>query len=313
MAARSEAEINSLLVYKSPAREGGVLYFKDFAPNGLEITTTPSLRADRQFLFGSDNAETLAGGSKNDEIFGGDGVDALSGEGGNDYLQGDEGNDTLDGGLGADRMLGERGNDTYIVDDRGDQVIEGLNNGSDTVQSSVNFTLGANVEDLTLTGMGNIDGKGNVLDNLIIGNDGVNVLRGEEGVDTLQGGIGNDVLAGGTGDNDLLEGGAGFDTYIYNAGDGMDRIEDSDASGQIIFNGHRLLGGIHDPNDPLNTYKSLDGLTTYVLSGTDLIVNGVLTVNENFQSGQFGIQLDDLSNLPVRNCAEEYRLTAVVS
>jgi len=36
---------------------------------------------------------------------------------------------------------------------------------------------------------------------------------------------------------------------------------------QIIFNGHRLLGGIHDPNDPLNTYKSLDGLTTYVLSG----------------------------------------------
>jgi hypothetical protein len=26
MAARSEAEINSLLVYKSPARQGGVLY-----------------------------------------------------------------------------------------------------------------------------------------------------------------------------------------------------------------------------------------------------------------------------------------------
>ena len=29
MAARSEAEINSLLVYKSPARKGGVLYWKD--------------------------------------------------------------------------------------------------------------------------------------------------------------------------------------------------------------------------------------------------------------------------------------------
>ena len=72
----------------------------------------------------------------------------------------------------------------------------------------------------------------------------------------------------------------------------------NDSSGQIIFNGHRLIGGIHDPNDPLNTYKSLDGLTTYVLSGTDLIVDGVLTVNENFQSGQFGIQLDDLSGYP---------------
>ena len=73
-----------------------------------------------------------------------------------------------------------------------------------------------------------------------------------------------------------------------------------------------LMGGIHDPNDPLNTYKSLDGLTTYVLSGTDLIVNGVLMVNDNFQSGQFGIQLDDLSDYPMKNCAEEYRLTAAV-
>ena len=52
-----------------------------------------------------------------------------------------------------------------------------------------------------------------------------------------------------------------------------------------------------DPNDPLNTYMSLDGLTTYVLSGTDLIVNGVLTVNADFQSGQFGIQLNDLSHI----------------
>ena len=79
-------------------------------------------------------------------------------------------------------------------------------------------------------------------------------------------GTGNELNNTIGGDNDLLEGGAGFDTYIYNAGDRTDRIEDSDASGQIIFNGHRLLGGIHDPNDPLNTYTSLDGLTTYVLS-----------------------------------------------
>ncbi len=54
-----------------------------------------------------------------------------------------------------------------------------------------------------------------------------------------------------------------------------------------------MLGGLHNPNDPLNTYKSLDGLHTYVLSGTDLIVDGLLTVNENFQSGQFGIRLMD--------------------
>lgn len=268
-------------------------------PSGL--TVSPGIQ--REYIFGSDIAETIAGGSlfSNDHLYGGDGVDTLLGNGGNDYLQGDEGNDTLDGGSGADRMVGGRGNDTYIMDNPGDSVTEGLNNGSDTVQSSVSFSFstGDNLEDLTLTGASDINGTGNELDNLITGNDGINRLDGQGGTDHLIGGGKNDILIGGTGDNDLLEGGAGFDTYLYNAGDGIDRIEDSDAMGQIIFNGHRLLGGLHDPNDPLNTYKSLDGLTTYVLSGTDLIVNGVLTVNENFESGQFGIELNDLSAYPM--------------
>jgi len=283
------------------ATSSGNIHFKDFAPNGLEITTTPSLRTDQQFLFGSDGDEgigVLVGGSKADHLYGGGGNDLLEGGDGLDYLQGDAGIDRLDGGIGADTMAGGADSDFYIVDNLGDEVIEGFNNGTDRVESSVSFALGANVEHLTLTGTADLNGIGNALNNDIIGNDGINRLEGKGGTDHLIGGIGNDILAGGSGDNDLLEGGAGFDTYIYNAGDGTDRIEDSDASGQIIFNGHRLLGGIHDPNDPLNTYKSLDGLTTYVLSGTDLIVNGVLTVNENFQSGQFGIQLDDLSGYP---------------
>jgi Ca2+-binding RTX toxin-like protein len=55
---------------------------------------------------------------------------------------------------------------------------------------------------------------------------GLNRLDGKGGTDHLIGGLGNDILVGGTGDNDRLEGGAGFDTYIYNAGDGSDRIED---------------------------------------------------------------------------------------
>lgn len=63
------------------------------------------------------------------------------------------------------------------------------------------------------------------LDNLLTGNDGINRLDGQGGTDHLIGGLGNDILAGGTGDNDLLEGGAGFDTYIYNAGGGIDQIE----------------------------------------------------------------------------------------
>jgi|CXWL01.1.fsa_nt_gi hypothetical protein len=201
-------------------------YFLDVASDD-EITPEPSwFHAPRQFIFGSDDAERLEGASKGDHIYGGDGVDVLIGNGGQDYLEGGDGSDRLEGGTNADRMFGGRGNDTYVADDLGDEVIEGAENGNDTVESSVTFTLGANVEDLTLTGTADLNGTGNELDNLITGNDGINRLDGKGGTDHLIGGIGNDILLGGTGDNDLLEGGAGFDTYIYNAGDGSDRIED---------------------------------------------------------------------------------------
>ena len=60
----------------------------------------------------------------------------------------------LDGGAGADTMLGGAGNDTYVVDATTDVVTEAAGQGTDTIQSSVTYTLGANVENLTLTGTG---------------------------------------------------------------------------------------------------------------------------------------------------------------
>jgi trimeric autotransporter adhesin len=142
-------------------------------------------------------------------IVGTSGNDNLVGTNNNDIIQALAGTDTLNGGLGADQMFGGPGNDTYIVDNTGDTTVELAGEGTDNVQSSVSFTLAANVENLTLTGSSPINGTGNEL---------VNNLTGNSGANTLDGGAGNDVMAGG----------GGNDVYIV---DGADQITEASGGG----------------------------------------------------------------------------------
>ncbi|MFT0860353.1 calcium-binding protein [Ancylobacter sp. G4_0304] len=134
-----------------------------------------------------------------------------------DTLAGTGESDTLDGKAGADRMSGGRGNDTYVVDNAGDAVIEKPGEGTDLVKAAVTHTLGADVENLTLTGNVAISGTGNALANILTGNAVANTLKGGAGNDTLNGAAGNDTLQGEAG-NDVLYGGVGADRIYGGAG-----------------------------------------------------------------------------------------------
>jgi Ca2+-binding RTX toxin-like protein len=151
--------------------------------------------------------------------------------GGNDVLTGGNGNDILIGGFGNDTLIGGNGNDLYEVDSLGDIVTENLNGGNDTINASITYTLGANVENLAAIGSDNISGTGNSLDNTIAGNSGDNALNGGDGNDTISGGAGNDAIEGGTG-NDALYGSIGNDSL--NGGDGTDNLNGGDGNDTLI-------------------------------------------------------------------------------
>jgi Ca2+-binding RTX toxin-like protein len=162
--------------------------------------------------------EGVIGSDFNDALSAGTGgAFHLIGGAGDDTLNGGAGNDTLDGGAGLDRMVGGTGDDTYILDVRGDQVVELAGGGTDTIESPFSRGLVAQVENLTLVGGLAINGSGNGRANLITGNDARNRLSGLGGNDTVNGGAGNDTANGGSG-NDVLNGEAGRDLVIGGRG-----------------------------------------------------------------------------------------------
>ncbi|HEY2875736.1 MAG TPA: peroxidase family protein [Reyranella sp.] len=220
------------------------------------------------------------GNALNNEITGGDLDDTLSGLGGNDTLEGGfgvdtlsggDGNDELDGGAGADNMSGGDGNDIYEVDESGDVVTETATatSGTDRVDASIGYVLGANVENLSLVGNGAINGTGNGLANVINGNGAVNQLFGNGNNDTLNGDDGNDLLDGGTG-NDTLNGGDDNDTIIGGAGN--DTIDVGGGVNTIVYNAPSF------GDDVINSFDAAGG-TPASQDRIDLSALGITAAN----------------------------------
>ncbi|MGV3553154.1 calcium-binding protein [Rhizobium sp.] len=164
------------------------------------------------------------------------------------------GNDTYDGrgGRTAWSVDGGKGNDLYIIDDPLAKLSEQADSGIDTVRSSVTWTLGANFEDLILTGKNSIAGTGTDQSNHLTGNEGENTLFGMGGVDILNGGKGNDTL----------NGGAGADHFVFVTGTRHDTIADFQDTIDLID-----ITGIKG----ISTFAQIEEAMTQV--GADVVID----------------------------------------
>jgi Ca2+-binding RTX toxin-like protein len=183
----------------------------------------------------------------------------LTGNTANNTLTGAAGNDTLDGGAGTDTMVGGAGNDTYVVDVATDITTENANEGTDTVRSAMSWTLGTNLENLTLTGAAAINGTGTATDNVLTGNSAINTLTGNAGNDTLDGGAGNDTLVGG----------AGADSYVFGRGWGLDTIQENDVTANIT---DKVLFGSGIAKADTTFVRNGNNLEVSIVGTTDKLV-----------------------------------------
>ncbi len=217
----------------------------------------------------------IDGTNINDQLFGTSEADFLNGLAGNDLLFSDAGDDILDGGTGIDTMRGGSGNDRYTVDNAADLVIENANDGIDTIEANVNFTLSANVENMIVAGIGlPISGVGNELDNRLVSAAAASVsLFGLGGNDTIIGGNGNDVLDGGTG-NDTMNGGSGSDLYrVDSAGDVVQEAANSGIDTVISSVSHTLSANVEN----LTLFNEV--LNSTAFNGTGNELNNVIIGN----------------------------------
>jgi serralysin len=233
--------------------------------------------ATSNILTGNNGNNVLDGGSGGDTLLGGAGTDSLLGGAGADTLDGGADADTLDGGAGADTMRGGGGDDTYVVDSANDTIDESVagSSGTDTVQSSINFSLAnaaqvlGTFENLTLTGTNNISATGNAANNMLVGNAGNNLLNGGTGNDSLTGGLGADTFFF----NTALNSATNVDTISdFSVPDDTIRLENEiftalGATGTLAAAAFHIGAAAADASDHV-IYNSVTGALIYDSNGS---------------------------------------------
>ena len=244
---------------------------------------TDTVRASVNYVLGDNIEHLVLLGSPDRSGTGNALANLLTGNEGANTLSGLAGNDTLDGRAGVDVLLGGLGNDTFVVDAAG-EAQEQAAQGTDTVRSSVSYTLGDNLEALVMLGTGDLSGTGNGLANTLTGNAGANRLDGGAGADTLLGGLGDDTYVVDRAGEAQETAGQGFDTVRASASHTLENniealvlLGSNNLSGTGNGLSNRLTG-----NEGANTLNG--GLGADVLTGgagSDVFVLNTLPTASN--------------------------------
>ncbi|MCX6975461.1 MAG: calcium-binding protein, partial [Verrucomicrobia bacterium] len=246
----------------------------------------------------------LTGNILSNSISGNDGNNTIAGLSGSDTILAGDGEDSLDGGDGIDSLIGGSGNDTYVLDSIDDTILEFNGEGTDLVEASMDYTLGANVENLALTGTA-VSGTGNSLNNTLTGNASNNILDSGAGIDTLVGGRGNDtyfvdtttdkIVDDGADSADLVVSSVSFDlsntlvgggntienlfltgTAVSATGNSLNNTLTGNSSGNILDGGagiDTLIGG--QGNDTYFVDDASEMIVEVSREGTDIVVASV--------------------------------------
>ena len=221
-------------------------------------------------------------------------------------IEGGGGNDRIDGGAGNDTMLGRLGDDTYVVSAQTDIITELAGEGADTVESAITFSIAgagfANVDNITLTGIGNLNATGSAANNVLLGNSGNNVLTGGAGDDLMSGGAGNDTYTvGSTGDVVTENVAQGTDTVqttllSYTLGENVENLAIfAGSTGNRTFTGNALNNTITG-NGGSDTLNGGDGID--ILNGganNDILDGGALndTMNGGLGNDTFFVNVSN--------------------
>lgn len=234
--------------------EGGWLFHSDSGQLGpVTLTyqiTDGELTTDAVARFSVVEPPPIVGTAASDTLLGSLCADEIDGAGGDDNIDGRAGDDVLNGGAGDDHIIAGDGDDVVFGGDGNDIIFGGAGNDHLFGGSGDDRLFGGDGDDVIFGNAGNDRLSGGDGDDLLLGGDGNDVLNDGVGRDKVLGGMGNDwVVAALDGDDDVYDGGGGFDTLDYSHA----------SQGLVVDLANGVASGVEIGHDAITGFETVLG------------------------------------------------------